>query len=330
MQHEAPIDTSSLPVAGVDVSKGRLDVYIDVAGERLQFSNDDEGVARLVAALRRHHVRLVVLEATGRYHRAAAAALLEAGLNAAVVNPKQVRAYAAARGRLEKTDRIDAEVLAAFGRAIAPRACAKTPENRTALTDLVARRRGLVQARVAEANRGGGEGHGQQLPALARRQSAKLLRLLDQQIQDLDRAIAELIESDGDWHNTSTVIDSVPGIGPDSANRLVAALPELGKLNRQEIAKLAGVAPLNCDSGTQRGQRHIRGGREHARACLYMLAFNVRQRCDRFRRYFDGLIARGKHYKVAMTACMRKLLVVLNEMVKNNTHWDPNFHGATP
>ena len=121
---------------------------------------------------------------------------------------------------------------------------------------------------------------------------------------------------------------SVPGIGPDTANQLVVDLPELGTLNRQEIAKLAGLAPLNCDSGQFRGQRKIHGGREAVRTCLYMAAFNARQKCDRFRHYFEGLMARGKLYQVAMTACMRKLLVTLNQMVKKNTHWNHNLHGA--
>jgi transposase len=338
MQHEATVAAIAaaagpiaaidiaLPVAGIDVSKDHLDVFIDVVGASSRFSNDDQGVARLVALLRQHKVRLVVLEATGRYHRAAAARLLEAGLNVAVVNPKQARAFAVADGKLEKTDRIDARTLAAFGRAMNPRIMTKPAEKQVELADLVARRRGLVQVKVAETNRGGGGGG--KLPALAQRQSRKLLRLVEQQIEDLDRAIAELIEADDDWHGTAKIIDSVPGIGPDTANQLTAGLPELGKLNRQEIAKLVGVAPLNCDSGKLRGQRHIRGGREHLRTCLYMMAFNVRQKCERFKGYFDALMARGKAYQVAMTACMRKLLVVLNQMVKNNTHWDHKLHGA--
>jgi transposase len=312
-----------LPVAGVDVAKEQLDLFSDTVGRRLRVGNDDAGFARLVAELRGHKVRLVVIEATGRYHRRVAAALLQAGVEVAVVNPQQVRAFARAAGKLEKTDRIDAEVLARFGRAMSPRGAVKTPESRAVLGDLVSRRRGLVQVRVAEANRG----HGQ-LPRLAAAQSRKLLRLVDQQIEDLDREIAKLIEADDDWGGKAKVIDSVPGIGPDTANRLLVGLPELGELNRQEIAKLAGLAPLNCDSGKFRGQRRIRGGRADVRTCLYMAAFNARQKCARFRQYFEGLMARGKLYQVAMTACMRKLLVVLNQMVKNKTHWNQNFTGA--
>ena len=313
----------SLPVAGVDVSKGQLDLFIDTAGRRLRVGNDDAGVARLLGELLGHKVRLVVVEATGRYHRRLAAALLQAGVDVAVVNPQQARAFARAEGRLEKTDRIDAEVLARYGRAMGPRVAEKTPQNRALLRDLVSRRRGLVQMRVAETNRAHDT-----LPKLAAAQSRKLLRLIDQQVEDLDREIARLIEADGASGGKAKVIDSVPGIGPGTANRLLAELPELGELNRREVAKLAGLAPLNCDSGKYRGQRRIRGGREGVRTCLYMAAFNARRKCHRFRAYFDGLIARGKPYKVAMTACMRKLLVTLNHMVKNNTHWEPNLHGA--
>lgn len=321
MQHEPLIDVA-LPVAGIDVAKQQLDLFVDTVGLRLRVDNDDAGIARLVATLPGHKVRLVVVEATGRYHRRVAAALLEAGVEVAVANPQHVRAFARAAGKLEKTDRIDAEVLARFGRAMNPRVTAKAPENQGVLSDLVSRRRGLVQMRVAESNRA----HGQ-LPKLAARQSHTLLRLLEQQIEDLDREIAKLIEAD-DWGNKAKVIDSVPGIGPGTANQLAVELPELGTLNRQEIAKLAGLAPLNCDSGRYRGQRKIRGGRQGVRACLYMAAFNARQKCERFKRYFEDLMARGKLYQVAMTACMRKLLVVINQMVKTNTHWDQNLHGV--
>ena len=235
MQHEPVTDAAlpapGLPVAGTDVAKGQLDVFIDIIGRRLQFANDDAGAARLVATLVEHKVRLVVIEATGRYHRRVAAALLQGGVGVAVVNPQQVRAFARAAGKLEKTDRIDAEVLARFGRAMNPRATAKTPESQAVLSDLVSRRRGLVQMRVAESNRA----HGQ-LPKLAATQSRKLLRLIEQQVEDLDREIAKLIEADDDSSNKARIIDSVPGIGPGTANQLLVGLPELGKLNRQEIA----------------------------------------------------------------------------------------------
>jgi transposase len=319
--HQTVLDPS-LPVAGIDVAKNQLEVFIDTVDQRLTVANDAPGIAQLVKRLQDCKVRLAVIESTGRYHRRVAATLAEVDLNVATVNPQQARAFAKAAGKLEKTDRIDAPLLARFGRALQPRVDEKTPENRRILADLVSRRRALTQMKVAETNRAQDP-----LPKLAARQSAKLLRLIEQQIEDLDRVIARLIESNDDWHNRSQIIDSVPGIGPDTANQLTIQLPELGKLNRQQIAKLVGVAPLNCDSGHFRGQRKIKGGRHGVRTLLYMAAFNARQNCERFRRYFDGLIARGKLYQVAMTACMRKLLVTLNQMVKTNASWIEPLHG---
>jgi transposase len=318
----APLTDAALPVAGVDVSKDKLDLFVDAAGRRLCVANGDAGFAALAAELLRHRARLVVVEATGRYHRRLAAALLDAGLAVAVVNPAHVRDFARAAGRLEKDDRIDAEVLAHFGRAMGPRVAERAPAERATLADLVSRRRGLVQARVAEANRAR-----EQAAPLARRQSARLLRLLDQQVEDLDREIARLVEADGESGRKARIVDSVPGVGPGTANQLVAELPELGRLNRQEVAKLAGLAPLKRDSGRFRGQRRIGGGRKGVRDCLYMAAFNARQKCGRFRRYFEALIARGKPYQVAMTACMRKLLVTFNRMVQTDTHWHDTLHG---
>jgi transposase len=315
------LDPSSQPVAGVDVAKKTLDLFIDQTNERFSIDNSDEAIDALVNRLRGVKVRLVVLEATGRYHRRLAATLLQAGIPTSVVNPQRVREFARAIGKLEKSDAIDAEVLALFARQINPRPDPIDRSRQAVLADLVSRRRSLVQLRVAEKNRAHDD-----LPKLARAQSKQLLRLVEQQIEDLDREIAKQIEADDDWHNKSRIIDSVPGVGPDSANQLVVDLPELGKLNRQEIAKLVGVAPLNRDSGQLRGQRTIGGGRRDVRTTLYMIAHNAVLYCPRFQRYFETLIARGKKHKVAMTACMRKLLVTLNQMVKSNTFWNQNLN----
>lgn len=316
------VSDPTLPLAGIDVSKDTLEVFIDGINQRLTVRNDQDGIDQLLRRLQEAKVQLVIIEATGRYHRRVAATLAQAGIRVATVNPHQARAFAIASGKLEKTDRIDAALLAQFGRAIRPRVDEKEHKNRQVLADLLSRRRALIQVKAAEVNRA----H-EALPKLAARQSKTLLRLLDQQIEDLDREIARLIESDDDWLNRSRIIDSVPGIGSETAHQLTIQLPELGTLNRQQIAKLAGLAPLNCDSGQFRGQRKIRGGREHVRTCLYMAAFNVRQYCRRFRRYFDALVARGKLYQVAMTACMRKLLVSLNQMIKTDTQWTESLHG---
>jgi transposase len=311
MQHES----STQPVVGIDVSKSKLDCFIDVIDKSFTVVNDDHGIAELIAQLRAANVRLVLIEATGRYHRRCAAELLDANIEVAVVNPQRARQFARSMGKLEKTDRIDARVLAAFARAgKAHRRLTKTSANQAQIDDLVSRRRALVQMRVAEKNRLHDD-----LPKLARNQGNKLLRLVQQQIEDLDRAIARLIESDDDWQNKSDIISSIPGVGDASAHQLIADLPELGKLNRQQIAKLVGVAPLNCDSGQHRGQRRIAGGRGPVRNTLYMATFNAIRYCDRFIGYAKHLEKAGKPFKVIMTACMRKLLITLNQMIKTNT-----------
>ena len=314
MQH----DSSSRPVVGIDVAKHKLDGFADLPGGRsFSFANDDDGRAALVAELRRIDAALVCVEATGRYHRRLAADLLDAGIPVAVVNPQRVREFARASGRLEKTDPIDARVLAEFARAIGPRVEEKPREKQAELRDLVSRRRALVQMRVAEKNRLADDA-----PELARAQAAKLLRFVEQQIEDLDHAIAKLVERDDHWTNRAALIASVKGVGQSTANQLVADLPELGKLDRGQIAKLVGVAPLNCDSGNRCGQRHIRGGRHDVRLTLYMGAFNACLHNPRFKAFAARLKAAGKPFKVIVTAAMRKLLVILNQMVKTNTPWN--------
>lgn len=308
------------PVVGIDVAKNKLDVFIDPSRQRFSIDNSDEAIASLARQLLSQNVRLVVVEATGRYHRRLAATLMDAGVPVRVINPQRAREFARVLGRLEKDDRIDAAVLAEFARRIDPSPDTRLPENQTLLRDLVSRRRALVQMRAAEANRATDD-----LPKLAKKQAARLLRLLDQQIEDLDREIARLIEADDDWRDRSRIIDSVPGIGPDSANQLVAQLPELGKLNRQQIAKLVGVAPLNCQSGKHQGEKRIAGGRHAVRTTLYMLAHNAVMWCDRFKSFYDRLIADAKSHKVALTACMRKLLITLNQMIKTRTLWNQHL-----
>jgi len=312
-------DSSPRPVCGIDVAKDHLDLFIDLIDKSMRLDNDPAGIATLIEQLRAHNVRLVIIEATGRYHRRLAAELLDAGIPVVVANPQRVREFARSMGKLEKSDKIDARVLAAFARATDHRVAEKARENQTQLDDLVSRRRALVQMRVAEKNR-----LHDQLPRLARNQGNKLLRLIEQQIEDLDRAIAELIERDDDWKNRSDLIQSVPGVGPVTAHQLIADLPELGKLNRQCLAKLVGLAPLSCDSGKHRGKRRIAGGRSPVRVALYMATLNAIRCCERFRLYARRLEAAGKPFKVVMTACMRKLLITLNQMLKTNSR----FHAS--
>lgn len=319
MQQESSVShvVSESSVVGIDVAKSTLDCFVDVPAQSFSLGNDQAGRAQLIARVRSIGVARVCIEATGRYHRQLAAELLEAGIAVALVNPQRAREFARSIGKLEKSDRIDAQTLAAFARATDHQLMQKPRENQTELNDLVSRRRALVQMRIAERNRLADE-----QPKLARKQCQKMLRLIEQQIEDLDRAIAKLIEGDDDWNNKSRIIDSVPGIGIRTAHQLIAELPELGQLSRGAIAKLAGVAPLMRDSGQMRGQRAIGGGRRSARCILYMGAFNAMQHNPRFAAYAQRLSTAGKRFKVIVTACMRKLLLILNQMIKTNTHWN--------
>jgi transposase len=329
-ESSSPLVPSSSPVfVGIDVAKDTLEVFIDsslmnLPPQRLSLDNNEKAINTLIEKLKKANVRLVILESTGRYHRCVAGMLLAADIPTKVLNPQRARDFAKAQGKLEKSDPIDAQVLADYARAICPKPDVAPKAGEAELADLIARRRALVQMRIAETNRS----H-ERMPKLAATQSKKMLELIQRQIDDLDSEIASKVQADDDWHNKSKIIDSVPGIGPDSANQLVIDLPELGNLNRQQIAKLVGVAPLMRDSGHARGQRTIGGGRRDVRTTLYMLAHNAVLHCPRFKEFFKELRSRGKAHKVAMTACMRKLLITLNQMVKTNTTWKPNLQPAT-
>ena len=311
--------STTVPVhVGIDVSKTRLNVCLLPMNHTFSVDNADDGIARLVETLQQHTIALVLLEATGRHERRVASELLEAGFTVAVVNPRQARDFARALGKLAKTDTIDAKVLAQFAQLGHARPCEKVPENRLLLDDLVARRRQVTAMLASEKVRW-------QVPQdkSTRAMIAKVIRVLEQQREDLDRRIAQLIESDDDWRNKRELLSSVPGVGATTASQLIADLPELGKLNRQQIAALVGVAPVNRDSGQFRGRRTIFGGRATVRCTLYMAAFTA-MRCNPvIRRFAERLRAAGKPFKVIVVAAMRKLLTILNLMLKENRSWNP-------
>ena len=308
---------------GIDVAKAKLDVCLLPGGQTLSVGNDDDGIAQIIALLKQHSVALVLLEATGRYERRVASELLEADLPVAVVNPRQTRDFARALGKLAKTDTIDARTLAQFAQLGHARLCEKQPQNRTLLDDLVTRRRQVTAMMAMEKTRA-------QIPQDKRTRAmiAKVIRVLEQQREDLDRRIAQLIESDDDWKNKRDLLSSVPGVGPVTASGLVADLPELGTLNRQQIAALVGVAPINRDSGTLRGKRSIFGGRASVRTTLYMATFCATKYNPVIRRFAERLRAVGKPFKVVLVAAMRKLLTILNVMLKENRPWDPKLQTA--
>lgn len=312
--------SASSPVhVGIDVSKARLDVHVlpgSQPGLSFSLENTPQGSDQLLQKLMPLDVSLVVVEATGRYQRRVAAELLSAGIPVAVVNPRQARDFARSLGKLAKTDAIDAEVLARFASVGHLRVCEKQPENAAILDDRITRRRQVIAMLNAEGNRLDGMIDKSTIAMIK-----KVIRLLEQQREDLDRQIAELIESDDDWRGRRDLLQSVPGVGATTANGLVAELPELGKLSRTQIAALAGLAPMNCDSGTMRGRRAIRGGRSAVRSTLYMAAFNAMRYNPVIAAFTDRLTASGKPFKVVVTAAMRKLLIILNAIVKTNTPW---------
>jgi transposase len=308
---------------GIDVAKAKLDVCLLPGGQRLSVSNEEDGIEQIIALLKQQPVALVLLEATGRYERRVASELLEAGFKVARVNPRQARDFARALGKLAKTDKIDAATLAQFAQLGHVRLCEKQPQKRTLLDDLVMRRRQVTQMLAMEKTRA----HVPQ-EKQTRAMISKVIRVLDQQREDLDRRIAQLIESDDDWKNKRDLLSSVPGVGVVTASQLVADLPELGTLNRQQIAALVGVAPMNRDSGMMRGKRSIFGGRASVRCVLYMAAFCAMKFNPVIQRFAERLRLAGKPFKVIAVAAMRKLLTILNLLLKENRPWETRLKTA--
>jgi transposase len=301
---------------GIDVSKSFWDVHLLPECRSFTIRVDDGAVDRMREQLGSPQGAMVVVEATGSFERRLVVELIDAGWIVSVVNPRQVRDFAKALGRLAKTDRIDAETLALFAQRVQPRPTQKTPEKQQELDALVTRRRQLVGLRSTERTR-----RQQTTIKAALRTIDQVLKVFDRQIAALDKAIARLIEADDDWRSKRDLIESVPGVGPTTSATLVAELPELGRLNRQEIASLAGLAPFNHDSGKYRGQRRIRGGRSALRTTLYMAALSAKRCNEQLRTFAERLHNAGKPFKVVITACMRKLLTILNTLVRNGQPW---------
>lgn len=303
---------------GIDVAKARLDVAVRPSGESWEASNDEVGIAGVVERLRELGPELVVLEATGGLELAVAGALGAAGLAVAVVNPRQVRDFAKALGRLAKTDRLDARVLAQFGEAVRPEPRRLAAEQAQALGALLARRRQVVEMITAERNRLGS--------AAARPVRARIeahIQWLRKDLDDLDRELHRHLQESSLWREQDQLLQSVPGVGPTVSVTLLAELPELGTLDRKQIAALAGVAPLNRDSGTLRGTRRVWGGRAPVRATLYMAALVASRHNPLIRAFYQRLLAAGKPKKVALTACMHKLLLILNSILRHQRPWCP-------
>lgn len=308
---------------GIDVAQAHWDVAVLPTGEAWQVGTDEASLAELLVRLEALAPRLVVLEATGGLELPLAAALSLAGLAVAVVNPRQVRDFARATGRLAKTDRLDAAVLARFGAAVRPTVRPLPDAATRTLEALVTRRRQLVEMLTAEGNRR------RRAPTALQAELDEHLAWLRQRLQQLDRELGRMIKQSPLWRAQEDLLRSVKGVGPVLATTLLSELPELGQLNRQQVAALVGVAPLNRDSGTLRGRRTVWGGRAPVRAALYMATLVASRHNPRLRACYQRLLAAGKPKKVALVACMRKLLTILNALLRDHTRFQPDF-GLAP
>jgi transposase len=301
---------------GIDVAKDRLDIHVRPSGESFTVARDGEGLAALVDRLKQIAPALVVLEATGGFEITVAAAVGSAGVPLAVVNPRQIRDFARATGKLAKTDSLDAAAIAHFAQAVHPEPRPLPDAQAQELGELVARRRQVIEMITSESNRG------RQL------QSKRLKKRIERHLDALQKELTE-IENDLDesirgtpiWRESENLLKSVPGVGNATARTLLADLPELGTLGRKQIAALVGVAPFNRDSGTWRGQRTVWGGRAGVRAALYMAALVASRRNPVIAAFYRHLRSAGKPAKVALTACMRKLLVILNAILRDKRPW---------
>jgi transposase len=301
---------------GIDVSKDRLDVHVLPSGEAFAVARNGEGLEWLATTLSALAPTLVVLEATGGFELTVAAALAGAGLPLAVVNPRQIRDFARATGRLAKTDALDAEIIARFAERIRPEPRPIAEAEAQALAELVARRRQLIEMIGMESNR-----RRQARTAKVRRTLDATLKTLEAQLAELDREIDDMVRGSPAWRAADDLLTSVPGIGNVTARTLIAELPELGSLDRRRIAALVGVAPVNRDSGRHRGHRAIAGGRATVRNTLFMATLVASRFNPVIRAHYHQLIRRGRPKKVALIACMRRLLGILNAIIRSASPW---------
>jgi transposase len=300
---------------GIDVSKTQLDMVVWGCEEIHQAGNDPTGVARLLAQVAHLPEVFVVVEATGGYEQLLVQTLLMQGVPVAVANPTRIRALAKATGKLAKTDKIDARLIAEYAAKIQPSALEPRTETELRLRAMVTRREQLLEMRTVEHNRLGTAHASQQVAIQAH------ITWLSEQIANLESEIAQVSQSLPAWQTNIEYLDSIPGVGLITAVTLVCELPELGQLNRQQLAALAGLAPFNRDSGQTRGKRRIFGGRKAVRRVLYMACLSAKKHNPVIRKFFEHLMAQGKLFKVAITACMRKMLTIMNAMIRDQLAW---------
>ncbi len=296
---------------GIDVSKDGLDVAVLGERQEKQVNNTQAGIAELVVWMQKWQPKLIVVEATGGYQRAVVETLLRVGLPVALVNPARVRQFARACGLLAKTDKLDAQILAEFGQRVQPRRYEGKSESEQELSALLTRRKQLEEMLKAEQNRL------RTITPSLRGSVERMIAVLKEEKKRLDEQIHEAMKQQKAWQEQSAILRSAPGVGPVTTATLLAELPELGKMDRQKIAALVGVAPMNYDSGRKRGYRKTKGGRGEVRSVLYMATLVATRRNPVIRTQYQHLLKRGKEKKVALTACMRKFLTILNAMQRD-------------
>lgn len=300
---------------GVDVGKSLLDVYIYEKSLHWQDENTTEGIKRILKRLSHYRVERLVMEATGRYEFSLAEAAHNKGLPVCIVRPLSVRRYAGAINQLAKTDRIDAEVIAEYAAIVQPEVTPRKSKNLIAIKDLIARRRQLMSLRTQELNR-------IKIMGKAFEVSCKrIIRCLDAEILRMENRLAKHVEQQAEWTEKQAILKSAPGVGDTLIYTLLADLPEIGTLSNKEIGALVGVAPINRDSGKLRGKRRVQGGRANVRTVLYMATLSATQCNPVIKTFYRKLVSQGKHKKVAITACMRKFITMLNAMIRDKCEW---------
>ncbi|MGH8491913.1 MAG: IS110 family transposase [Moraxellaceae bacterium] len=304
---------------GIDAGKAQLDVVWHESGEHVVVENTVAGIKSLVKRLQKEAIVRVVIEATGRYERAFVLAAMAAGLPVIVANPLTVRRYAGAIGLLAKTDKLDAGLIAQYAAVLKPEVRALASAKTLQIKDLLSRRRQLMEMRTMEMNRA------QQFDGKVSASCKRLIKSLEKEVDTVEQALEAAIQEVEEWRERKELLLSVPGVGNTLAYTLLGDMPELGELNQKQIAALTGVAPFNRDSGSLRGKRRIRGGRAGVRTVLFMATLSAVQHNPVIRAFYQRLVAAGKHKKVALVACMRKMMGLLNAMLRDGQSWNEKY-----
>jgi len=304
---------------GIDVGKAQLDIHLHEPDLYCSVQNNPEGIARALKWLDQYPIKRIVIEATGRYEQRFVEAALDHRLPVIVINPLLIRRYAGAIGQLAKTDQIDCWLIAQYAAVIQPLVRKHKSKNIIRIKDLLARRRQVIEMTTMEKNRY------QIMPSFLKADIKRLIEHLQSQRLKLDKQIEQQVEREDSWRHKRDILQSMPGVGPVVVSTLLGDLPELGQLNNKQIAALTGVAPYNRDSGKLRGKRRIRGGRACVRTTLFMAVLSAVQHNPVIKAFYQRLVAAGKHKKVALTACIRKMITMLNAMIRDNKMWQTNI-----